>query len=151
MSYTAAKSRPTYTFDALLEFKDAGLVAASAAAQVDAAAKVVTLGTGVFKGVMVIDVTAIEVASGDESYKIAVELSDNSGFSSGTEFEKCALVLGDATIHGGDVDSAVGRYVLPFDNRAADGATYSYARIYTTVGGTVATGINYTAFAAAEV
>jgi len=148
MSYTSAKSRPTYTFDALLEFKDAGLVASSAAATVDSAAKVVDLGTGFFKADLVIDVTAIEVASADESYKIAVELSDASGFSSGTEWERCAIVLGDASINGGDTDNTTGRYILSFDNRMADGTTYRYARVYTTVAGTIATGINYTAFAA---
>lgn len=147
MRYTSAKSRPTASFDADLEFKDAGLVASSAAATVDAAAKVVDLGTGFFQGKMWIDVTACEVDSGNESYKIAVELSDNSGFSSGSEFERCAIVLGDSSIHGGDVDTATGRYSLPFDNRMADGNLYRYARVYTTIAGTIAAGINYSAFA----
>ena len=147
MRYTSAKSRPTFPFDADLEFKDAGLVAASAAATVDSAAKVVDLGTALFNGTLVINVTACEVASGDESYKIAVELSDNSGFSSGSEFEKCAVVLGDSSIHGGDTDTATGVYTLPFNNRMADGNLYRYARVYTTVAGTVATGINYSAWA----
>lgn len=148
MRYTSAKSRPTASFDADLEFKDSGSVTASAAAQVDSAAKVVDLGTGYFKGKMVIDVTSIEVATGNESYKIAVELSDNSGFSAGSEFERCAIVLGDASIHGGDTDTATGRYTLPFDNRMADGNLYRYARIYTTVAGTIdSTGINFSAFA----
>jgi hypothetical protein len=147
MRYTSAKSRPTASFDADLEFKDAGLVAASAAATVDSAAKVVDLGTGFFQGKMWIDVTAIEVDTGNESYKIAVELSDASGFSAGSEFERCAIVLGDSSIHGGDADTAVGRYSLDFDNRMANGNLYRYARVYTTVAGTVATGINFTAFA----
>ena len=147
MRYTSAKSRPTASFDADLEFKDAGLVAASAAATVDSAAKVVDLGTGFFEGRMWIDVTAVEVADGNESYKIAVELSDNSGFSAGSEFERCAIVLGDSSIHGGDTDTAVGRYSLPFDNRMEDGDLYRYARIYTTVAGTVGTGITFSAWA----
>ena len=147
MRYTSAKSRPTAPFDADLEFKDAGLVAASAAATVDAAAKVVDLGTGFFRADMVIDVTACEVATGNESYKIAIELSDDDDFSNGSEFERCSITLGDSSIHGGDVDTATGRYTLPFDNRMADDDTYRYARIYTTVAGTVATGINFSAFA----
>lgn len=148
MSYTSAKSRPRYTFDADLEFKDSGSVTASAAAQVDSAAKVVDLGTGFFKADLVIDITSIEVATGNESYKVAVELSDDSGFSSGSEFERCAIVFGDSSIHGGDTDTATGRYVLPFDNRFGDGTTYRYARVYTTVAGTIdSTGIVYSAFA----
>ena len=147
MRYTSAKSRPTASFDADLEFKDAGLVAASAAATVDSAAKVVDLGTGFFQGKLWIDITACEVADGNESYKIAVELSDNSGFSAGSEFERCAIVVGDSSIHGGDTDTATGRYSLDFDNRMADGNLYRYARLYTTVAGTVGTGINYVAYA----
>lgn len=147
MSYTSAKSRPTYTFDANLEFKDAGLVASSAAAQVDSAAKVVDVGTGFFKADMVIDVTAIEVASGNEAYKICVEASDNSGFSSGTEVELQSILIGDSSVTGGDVDDTTGRYVLPFTNRGVDGTCYRYLRLYTTVQGTIATGINYSAFA----
>lgn len=147
MSYTSAKSRPRYTFDADLEFKDAGLVAASAAATVDAAAKVVDCGKGFFKADLVVDVTAIEVASGDESYKIAVELSDDDDFTNGVEYEGASLLLGDSSVTGGDTDSTTGRYVIPFSNRAVDGTIYRYARVYTTVAGTIATGINYTAFA----
>lgn len=147
MSYTSAKSRPSYTFDANLEFKDAGLVASSAAAQVDSAAKVVDVGTGFFKGDLVIDVTAIEVATGNEGYRIAIEGSDNSGFSSGTEVELQSIKLGDSSVTGGDTDDTTGRYVLPFTNRWADGTCYRYLRVYTTVEGTIATGINFSAFA----
>src|SRR5690349_16583262 len=104
MSYTSAKSRPTFTFDANLEMKDAGLVAASAAATVDSAAKVLDMGTGYFEGTLVIDITACEAASNDEGYKIAWEVSDQSGFSAGSEFEVVAFQTGDASLHGGDAD-----------------------------------------------
>ena len=147
MSYTSAKSRPNYTFDANLEFKDAGLVAASAAAMTDSAARVVDVGTGFFSADMVIDVSAIEVDTGNESYKITVEGSDASGFSSGTEVELQSLLIGDSSLTGGDVDDVVGRYVLPFTNRQVNGTTYRYLRLYTTVVGTIGSGINYTAFA----
>jgi hypothetical protein len=148
MRYTAAKSRPTAAFDADLEFKDSGAVGASAAATVDSVAKVVDMGTGFFKGKLWIDVTAIEVDTGNESYKIAVELSDNSGFSAGSEYERCAIVLGDSSIHGGDTDTAVGRYSLDFDNRIPNGSLWRYARVYTTVAGTIGgTGITFSAFA----
>lgn len=146
MSFTSAKSRPTFTFDALLEMKDAGLVAASAAATVDGSAKVLDAGTGLFEGQLVIDVTAIEVASGDEGYKIAIEGSTTTGFSSGTEVELGSILLGDSSVTGGDTDSPTGRYTLPFNNREVDGTCYRYLRVYTTVQGAVATGINYSAF-----
>lgn len=147
MRYTSAKSRPTFPFDADLEFKDAGLVAASAAAQVDSAAKVVDVGTGYFQADMVVDVTAIEVASGNEYYIIRVEGSDNTDFSTGTEVELASRKLGDSSVTGGDTDDTTGRYTIPFNNRAVNGTTYRYLRVYTEVGGTVATGINFSAFA----
>lgn len=146
MSYTAAKSRPTYTFDADLEFKDSYETTASAAAQVDSAAKVVDLGKGFWSGDMVIDVTAAAVDGGDEAYKIGVELSDDSGFSSGTEYEHVALRIGDAAVTSGDVDTTTGRYVLPFHNRAIDGTILRYARLYTTHAGSTSA-ITYSAFA----
>lgn len=146
-SYTSAKSRPNYTFDANLEFKDAGLVASSAAATVDSAAAVIDVGTGFFSADMVIDVSAIEVATGDENYRIAVQGATESGFSSGTEVELQSIDLGDSSTTLGDTDDVAGRYVLPFTNRALDGTCYRYLRVYTTVAGTIATGINFTAFA----
>lgn len=154
MRYTAAKSRPTAAFDADLEFKDAGAVAASAAATVDSVAKVVDVGTGFFEGEMVIDVTAIEVDTANELYVIAIEGSNDSGFSSGTEVELCCLRLGDSSVTGSDTDNVVGRYTLPFNNQQGistslpAGTQWRYLRIYTTVSGTIASnGINFSAFA----
>lgn len=145
--YTSAKPRRTFTFDADLEFKDAGLVAADAAATVDSAAKIVNLGTGFWKGSMVIDVTAIEIANNDEKYEIIVQLSNSSTFASGV-VQGVSLSLGALeTLIGSDTDSTVGRYVLPFHNEGVDGATYQYARIYTNVTGAIATGINFSAYA----
>ena len=146
--YTSAKSRRTFTFDANLEFKDAGLVAADAAATVDSAAKIVDLGTGLWQGNMVIDITAIEIASNDEKYEIVVQLSNSASFASGIVQGVSLSVGALETLIGADTDSTVGRYVLPFHNEGVDGATYRYARLYTNVTGTIATGINYTAFAA---
>lgn len=153
MRYTAAKSRPTKPFDADLEFKDAGLVAASAAATVDSVAKVVDVGTGFFEGEMVIDVSAIEVDTGNERYSISIQGSDNSDFSTGTEVELTCLNLGDSSVQLSDTDNIVGRYTLPFNNQQGistslpPGTQWRYLRIYTTVAGTISTGINFTAFA----
>lgn len=145
MSYTSAKQRPNYTFDALLEMTDAGLIASSAAGVVDSVAKVLDVGTARFDGVLMIDITACEADTGNESYRIAIEGSTTSGFSSGTEVELASRVFGDASIHGGDNDTGVGRYELPFSNIDADGLPYRYIRVYTTIAGTIATGINFTA------
>lgn len=147
MRYTSAKSRPTYTFDANLELKDAGLVAADAAAQVNSADKIIDLGSGFVQGDLVIDVTAIEVASDNERYDIVLQLSNSATFASGI-FDKCILALGANEVIAGDADSETGRYTLPFNNRGVDEDVYRYARLYTDVSGTIATGINYSAFLA---
>ena len=113
----------------------------------DSSAKVVNLGTGLWKGQMVIDITAIETDSSNESYLIAVQLSNSSSFSSGIVYGAALKVGHSSTLVGGDTTSTVGRYVLPFTNEGVDGACYQYCRLYTDVTGTIATGINYQAFA----
>lgn len=134
-----------YTFDAELEMKDAGLVAADAAATVDSAAKILSVGDATFKGVLVVDVTAIEIASNDELYRIIVQGSSSSSFASDIQ-NLAELTLGATEVRpGGAIDSATGRYELPFVNQQ-NGVTYPYLRVYTDVNGTIATGINYSAF-----
>jgi hypothetical protein len=139
------------TFDINLLMKDAGLVAASAAAQVSSAAKILDLGsaTAEFAGDLVIDTTAVETASGDELYTILVEGSSSASFASGID-TLAAIPIGHLTpkTGGSDVtDGATGRYILPFRNER-NGTIYRYIRVYTVVAGTIATGINYTAYIA---
>lgn len=144
--------RVNRTFDADLELKDAGLIAASAACQVDSAAQILDLGTGLVEGDIVIDVSACEVASDDEKYIIGAQISSESDFASDI-YEVTSIQLGSAgTAAGdtipGDTDMATGRYILPFNNMIANGTTKRYLRLYVTVSGTVATGINFTAYLA---
>lgn len=73
--------KKTTTYDSTLAMKDAGLVAASGAATVSSVAKVIDLGSGVVEADVVVDVTACEVASRNESYRIAIQISDTSDFS----------------------------------------------------------------------
>lgn len=139
-----ASQRRSYAYDTELIMKDAGLVAASAAAQVSSAAKILTVGNAVFKGVALIDVSAIEIASNTEIYTICVQGSTSSSFASDVQ-NLAALPLGATEVNpGGAIDSTTGRYELFFCNEQ-DGITYPYLRVYTHVAGDVATGINYTA------
>ncbi len=140
------ENRSTGTFDASLEFKDAGLVAATAAAQVDGANKIVDLGEARWEGTMYFDVSAVEIASNDELFTVAIQGSDSSTFASG--IENLAMIDFGATEvrKGGAIDSTTGRYELGFSN-VQDGVTYRYCRVHTTVAGTIATGINFTAWA----
>ena len=138
-------ARVSKTMDSNLELKDAGLVASSAAAQVDGANQILDIGTGNFEGDIIIDVTACEVDSGNEYYRIGAQISSSATFASDI-YEVCSLMLGDSSVIGGDTDMTTGRYILKFQNRIADGVNKGYLRLYTTVGGTVGTGINYSAF-----
>ena len=140
--------RMHFTFDSDLELKDAGLVAASAAAQVGGSNRILDLGSGALFGTVVIDVSAIEVASGDELYQVGWQLSNESDFASDI-FEAATVEMGDAAVLKGDTDypAAGERVVLPVHN-VVGWAVYRYARLYTTVSGTVATGINYSAYLA---
>lgn len=136
-----------YNFDAELELKDAGLVAASAAAEVDSVAQIIDLGVGRFEGVAVIDVAAIEIADNDEEYYVIIQGSNSATFASGVQNLAMLDFAATEVRHGGGIDSLVGRYELAFVNEQA-GVEYRYLRAYTFIEGTVGTGINYRAYVA---
>lgn len=140
-----ARNQKASSFDYDLRLKDAGLVAADAAATVGGAAKILDLGDAVrVDGRVIIDVTAIEVATGDEIYRIKTQFSASATFASGV-IGGPQFHLGDSsTLIGESADSVVGRYELPFCNEI-NGTKYRYMRLYTDVTGTIATGINYVA------
>jgi len=125
--------------------KDAGLLAASAAGQVDAEDKIVDVGAGLVEGKMIVDVSAIEIDS-TELYKISLQGCSSVGFTS-TYTDLAVLELGPAAAIGGDVDSTVGRYELDFRTEK-NGTKYRYLREYCAISGTVATGINFSAYLA---
>lgn len=138
---TATQIR-SYTFDASQTLKDAGLVAADAAGTVASVARVLTVGEGFYRGVAVIDVTAIETASNDEQYRICIQGSTSPTFASDVQ-NLAVLPLGATAVNsGGAITSTAGRYELPFTNEQ-NGVTYPYVREYTDVSGAIATGINF--------
>jgi len=124
--------------------KDAGLVAADAAGQVGGSNVIVNLGAGLVAGHLIVDVSAIEIASNDELYKISLQGSSKSDFADTYE-DLAILELGAAEVLGGDQDSEAGRYTVPFRTER-NGTVYPYVRIYTDVSGTIATGINFSAY-----
>lgn len=140
-----AQKRPQGTFDAIMEFKDAGLVAASAAATVGGVAQIVECGTGLFKADMVVEASAIEVDTGDERYTIIVQGSNSATFAN-TIVPLGGMELGVDVANLKSADDAPGRYVVPFQNER-NGTFYRYLRVYTVVAGTIATGVNFSAYA----
>ncbi len=140
-----ARQQKDETFDLDMRLKDAGLVAADAAAQVGGADKIIDLGLGRVDARVVLDTTAVEVATGDENYKIKTQFSASATFASGVVGGPQQILGDSTTLIGESADSpAVGRYELPFCNEI-NGTLYRYMRLYTDVTGTIATGINYVA------
>jgi len=149
MSDLGVKKRPQGIFDAETEMKDAGAITASAAALVDASAQVLDLGTGHFKGMVTLDVTALEIASNDEIYDIVAQGTNVAAFATDTDiWDLASLTLAASQVKRTDAngDSTTGRYKLYIDNEL-DGTYMRYIRLYTIVAGTIdTTGINYSAF-----
>lgn len=129
-----------YTYDDALELKAAGLVAASADGSI------VDLGVGLVDGFLVIDMSACEIADGNEIYTVSLEGSNVAAMTSGSVC-LAKKVFGNLVVPMDAALSADGRYVIPFRNEEG-GTVYRYVRISTLVAGTVATGINFSAFIA---
>lgn len=142
-----ARNQRDFTVDLNLQLKDAGLIAADDIAQVGGSDKILDLGAARFDGRVIIDASAVEVASGDEAYEVVLEFSNSSSFASGIR-QGPKFTLGDAAatvMLAADTDNGVGRYELPFTNEI-NGTTYRYMRMQIDVSGTVATGVNFTAW-----
>ncbi len=134
----------TFLPDATLQLKSAGLIAVDGAAQVGSANRILDLGDARTDAHIVIDVSAIEVASANEQYNIIAQFSNSSSFASGI-FSGPILSLGAASANIRSAASTTGRYVVPFRNKVND-VVYQYMRLYNDVSGTIATGINYVAY-----
>ena len=131
-----------FTYDNSLLLKAAGLVATTTTEST-----ILDLGAGLVDGYLVLDVSAVEVASNDEIYLVVLEGSNVAAMTSGS-VSLASIELGNATAPA-DADTGTGRFVVPFRNEQ-NGTTYRYARIYTEVAGTIATGINFVAFIAKD-
>lgn len=129
-----------FTYDDDLSLKDAGLVASTTTEST-----ILDLGSGLVDGHLVLDVSAVEVASTDEIYLIVLEGSTVDGMASGS-VSLANIEMGNATAPADD-DTGTGRFAVPFRNEQ-NGTIYRYVRIYTEVAGTIATGINFAAFIA---
>lgn len=129
-----------FTYDTALVAKTAGLLAASADGTI------IDLGDGLVDGFLVIDLTACEIASGNEIYTVSLEGSDVAAMDSGSVC-LAKKVFGNLVVPMDAALSASGRYVVPFRNEEG-GETFRYVRLSTLVAGTIATGINFSAFLA---
>lgn len=115
------------------------LLKASAAVTSSAAGSLILdVGEGHTEGVLVADVSAMDIVSNDESYWIVLQGSPDSGFgTAGNIVELGAIHLGakEIKLTDSDADDAIGRYIMQFQNER-NGTIYPYLRLYTVVAGT---------------
>lgn len=123
----------TYSFDVNLQLSDnAAAYTASGFLQVGGANKTLDFGGNQtttpkqqarIDAVLVVDVTAIDVASGDEEYQLLIEGSNDSAFGAGTVEVLAAYVFGKTAHRIGTniMDSIAGRYEIPFCTETPNG------------------------------
>ena len=123
------------------KLKDAGAVTSSGYGEVDAAAKVVNLGSGLVRGNVIIDVSAMVFQENDQLYKLHLMGGDDESFTK--EVALATLEVGPKETIEGNLDSKLASYVMPFENEQ-NGITYPHVRVRHVISGT-SPSINYQA------
>ena len=98
------------------------------------ASPILDLGSGRFDAGLIFDVSAIDIASNDESYDIIVQGSNSATFASGIQ-ELGRRRLGHTSTRKGAISSTIGRHELPFTTEVLD-VEYRYVRVLVDVAGT---------------
>jgi hypothetical protein len=96
---------------------------------------------------LVVDVTAIDISSGNETYQLDLMVSNDPAFAAGNAVCAAGIQLGKGTSLRGAVaqkDSVTGRVELGFTNQVS-GNIYQFAKLFLTLGGTTPS-INIGAF-----
>lgn len=136
------------TYDNALLLRAASLLASTATEST-----ILDMGSGLADMDMIVDVSAIEVDTGDESYAIILEGSPDATFGTAGNISALArLTLGHhsaTAVAPQGFESAVGRYLVPVRNEQ-NGTLYRYLRIRTVIAGTIATGINFSVWLAKD-
>lgn len=146
----------TYSFDANLLLSDnAAAYTADGYAQAAGADAILDLGGNQgttpaqqarIDAVCVIDVTAIDVASADELYRLKILGSNATAFTATRVLAELTLGKGTAKVPSSTIDDTTGRYELFFSTEQDD-TKYQYVKLYNDVAGTTPS-ISYQAFVA---
>jgi len=134
----------TSQFDAATELKDGSVNTAASAGSVSGTARVVNIGNAFAAMVAIIDVDAIDLASNDEAYTIAIQGSTTPDFSADVVV-LTSVRFGKAAIIGQSADRGVGRAQIPFYNSVDGLNPYPFLRAFMNPVGTTPS-INYRAF-----
>ena len=132
-----SKKRPQGTFDSNLELDSGHQITGTGTnygEDSDNVDIVLDVGTGLFKGMAIIDVSAISVANDDEVHEFSIQGGDDADFTN--EVPLASLKIGaDGSITGLDNDDEAGRYKLYFDNER-NGTYYPFLRLQLVTTGT---------------
>lgn len=146
-----AAARKYYSFDRNTAFAEDLTLAASDVVAYAGTDVEIDLGNGYYEGVVVIDVSSIETASSDEAYTFLLEGCNTSGFGSGNIEQLATKRIEHAsstgTVGRQNITHTAGRYFLHFCNMMDD-TMYRYITLNVIIGGTIATGIKFTAWVA---
>lgn len=124
-------------YDNLLLLKDAGAVVADGPATVGGSPRVIDVGDAfIGNAKMVVDTSAIDLTSLDETYRVMLQGCLSIGFGSGV------VELGSIMV------DQLGRMSIPISNER-NGVNYRYLRAYNDTGGTTPS-INSTVFITKE-
>lgn len=127
--------RDSHTYDNLTLLKDAGAVTADGAGTVGGSARVLDLGDQAkTEGRLIVDTSAVDATTGDETQRIILQGCNAIGFGSGVA-ELASLAI-----------TSVGRTEAMFSTRQGS-TNYRYVRVFTDVGGTTPS-VNFTAYLA---
>jgi len=142
-----ARNRIDYTLDAnTILHSSASSISSSAAGLVGGAAKILDLGQGRVDATLVVDISAVDIAAGDEATVFA-QFSDGgpgtTAFEAGNWIAQGSLIFGDVTLNGSKADTVVGRYEMGVTNEIS-GTTYRYMRVYLLIAASGA--LTYTAY-----
>jgi hypothetical protein len=128
--------------DAQTRFCEDKAITASGAIQAASADVIVAVGPGRKEGTWVVNVTAIDIASGDENYIFSLQATNDANFTTAANVVELARLRtgkGSTFLPNTAVrDVGVGRYEVPFTNEQA-GETFKNTRVYVTVAGTTPT------------
>lgn len=87
---------------------------------------------------LILDVTAIDIASGNETYQFDIMVSNDPAFAAANVVCAGGVQMGKGASLRGAVaqkDSVTGRYEVPFTNNIA-GAIFQFMKVFLTAGGT---------------
>ena len=131
------RSSKDATFDYAARLQDAADIVATVVGKIASAEYIFDAGAARMDARAIVDITACEVATGNEHYRICIQGSTSATFASGVWNLAC-LELGDSSVSLETVDTVAGRRELHFCNEV-NGLVLRYIRVYFFVAGTIDT------------